>query len=320
MNERLIIINGPTAVGKTAVSVELAKRIGGEIISADSMQVYRGMDIGTAKITESEKQGIPHHLIDIIDPDEEFSVIRFKTLAQEAITDISSRGKIPIICGGTCFYIQAVLYDVDFTEFDENKRSMIRKRLEDELACNGSMFLFERLKKVDPEYAGIIHANNTKRLLHGLEFYELTGKKISEHNREQAQKQSPYDFKYYCLIDDRKKIYSRIDRRVDRMIEDGLEAEVKRLLDMGYGRQMQSMLGIGYKEMADCLSGEITFEDAVAYIKRETRHYAKKQLTWFKRERDIEYINIMDYNCPADIADMIAQETLGNFKMGGGCF
>lgn len=302
MKTPLVILNGPTAVGKTAVSVELALRIGGEIISADSMQVYRGMDIGTAKIRPGEMRGVPHHLIDIIDPDEPFSVLNFKELAKKCIDETASRGHIPIIAGGTGFYIQAVLYDVDFTEYDDEKQAEIRKRLEAELEKNGALYLFERLKAVDPLYAGIIHPNNTKRLLHGLEFYELTGKRLSEHNTEQAERESPYDFRYFVLTDDRDAIYDRINRRVDIMIADGLEAEVRGLLDRGYTEDLQSMQGIGYKEMCDHIYGRTSLEEAVDAIKRETRHYAKKQLTWFKRERDVEFIDIRDFNSRTDIA------------------
>ena len=306
--QKLIIINGPTAVGKTAVSVELALRIGGEIISADSMQVYRGMDIGTAKIRPEEMCGVPHHLIDIIDPDEPFSVLEFKALAKKCIDEISARGHVPIIAGGTGFYIQAVLYDVDFTEYDDDRQSEIRKRLEDELQKNGALYLFERLKKIDPVYAGIIHPNNTKRLLHGLEFYELTGKRLSEHNEEQSVRESPYDFRYFVLTDDRDAIYERINRRVDIMMSDGLEAEVRGLLDKGYTEDMQSMLGIGYKEMCDYFAGRATYEEAVDAIKRETRHYAKKQLTWFKREREVEFIDIQNYASKIEIAEYLVKK------------
>ncbi len=309
--QKLIIINGPTAVGKTAVSVELALRIGGEIISADSMQVYRGMDIGTAKIRPEEMRGVPHHLIDIIDPDEPFSVLEFKALAKKCIDEITARGHVPIIAGGTGFYIQAVLYDVDFTEFDDDRQSEIRKRFEDELQKNGALYLFERLKKIDPVYAGIIHPNNTKRLLHSLEFYELTGKRLSEHNEEQAERESPYDFRYFVLTDDRNAIYERINKRVDIMMSEGLEAEVRGLLEKGYSEDMQSMLGIGYKEMCDYISGRVTYDEAVDAIKRETRHYAKKQLTWFKREREVEFIDIRDYPDKNAIADSLA-DMIGN--------
>ncbi len=305
--QKLIIINGPTAVGKTAVSVELALQIGGEIISADSMQVYRGMDIGTAKIRPEEMRGAPHHLIDIIDPDEPFSVLEFKALAKKCIDEITARGHVPIIAGGTGFYIQAVLYDVDFTEYDDDRQSEIRKRLEDELQKNGALYLFERLKKIDPIYAGIIHPNNTKRLFHGLEFYELTGKRLSEHNEEQAVRESPYDFRYFVLTDDRDAIYDRINKRVDIMMSEGLEAEVRGLLEKGYTEDLQSMLGIGYKEMCDYISGRATYEEAVDAIKRETRHYAKKQLTWFKREREVEFIDIRDYPDKTAIAKTLGE-------------
>ena len=303
----LIILNGPTAVGKTAVSVELAKRIGAEIISADSMQVYRGMDIGTAKIRHDEMQGVPHHMIDIIDPDEPFSVLIFKDMAKKYIEEIAGREHIPIIAGGTGYYIQAVLYDVDFTEYDDDRQAKIRQGLEEDLQRNGALYLFERLKKIDPVYAGIIHPNNTKRLLHGLEFYELTGKRLSEHNEEQSVRESPYDFRYFVLTDDRESIYERINRRVDIMLADGLEEEVRGLLQKGYTEDMQSMLGIGYKEMCDHIAGRATYAEAVDAIKRETRHYAKKQLTWFKRERDVEFIDIRDYKSRTDIAAEIAE-------------
>ena len=303
MKPRLLIINGPTAVGKSKAAVLLAKRIGGEIISADSMQVYKGMDIGTAKITAGEMDGVPHHLIDIIEPDEEFGVLNFKALAGKAIEEITGRGNIPIICGGTGFYIQAVLYDVNFTEYDDNKAEEIRRRLENELETNGSLYLFEKLKKIDPVYAGIIHPNNTKRLLHSLEFYELTGKRMSEHNLEQSQNESPFSFRYFVLTDDREKIYDRINRRVDMMVEAGLLEEVKGLLDKGYDECLPSMLGIGYKEFVDHIKGRVSFEEAVENIKRETRHYAKKQMTWFKREKNVEFIDIRDYGSFEEMVD-----------------
>ena len=287
MNEKqpLIIITGPTAVGKTALSVETALKLDGEIISADSMQVYRGMDIGTAKIKEEEKKGVPHHLIDIINPDEEFNVTIFKDMAKKCIDDIASRGKIPIIAGGTGFYIQSVLYDVDFTDYDEDKRSEVRMLLEDTLEEKGIDFMYERLKEVDPKYAEVIHKNNIRRVLHGLEYNIMTGNRLSEHNEEQRERTSPYNFLYFVLNDDRAKVYGRINKRVDEMLRDGLADEVRGLLEAGYSRDLQSMQGLGYKEMADYLYGECRYDEAVEIIKRDTRHFAKKQLTWFKRER-----------------------------------
>ncbi|MBP5533470.1 MAG: tRNA (adenosine(37)-N6)-dimethylallyltransferase MiaA [Lachnospiraceae bacterium] len=293
MNEKqpLIIITGPTAVGKTALSVETALKLGGEIISADSMQVYRGMDIGTAKIKEEEKKGVPHHLIDIIDPDEEFNVTIFKDMAKKCIDDIASRGKIPIIAGGTGFYIQSVLYDVDFTDYDEDKRSEVRMLLEDTLEEKGIDFMYERLKEVDPKYAEVIHKNNIRRVLHGLEYNIMTGNRLSDHNEEQRERTSPYNFLYCVLNDDRAKVYGRINKRVDDMLRDGLADEVRGLLDAGYSRDLQSMQGLGYKEMADYLYGECPYDEAVEIIKRDTRHFAKKQLTWFKRERVTVEVN-----------------------------
>jgi len=287
----LIIITGPTAVGKTALSVELAKAVGGEIISADSMQVYRYMDIGTAKIREEEKKGIPHYLIDILNPDEDFDVTLFKKKAEECISDILSRGKIPIIAGGTGFYIQSVLYDVEFSDYDEEQRSEVRMLLENTLSQKGIDFMYERLREKDPEYAAVIHKNNIRRVLHGLEFNIMTGEKLSDHNNEQRERVSPYNFLYCVLNDDRAKVYGRINNRVDEMLKEGLADEVRALLNRGYSRELKSMQGLGYKEMADYLSGDCSYAEAVEVLKRDTRHFAKKQLTWFKRERDTLEIN-----------------------------
>lgn len=310
----LVIINGPTAVGKTAAAVELAKLLDGEIISADSMQVYRGMDIGTAKVTREEMQGIRHHLIDIIDPDEPFSVLEFKRLAEEAIKDIASRGKLPIIAGGTGYYIQAVLYDVDFTEYSDDEQSAIRSKLEEQLKNCGALYMHEYLRSFDPDSAEAIHPNNTKRLLHAIEFYELTGKTISEHNREQSANESPYDFMYFVITDDRESIYDRINRRVDAMLENGLEKEVRKLLDAGYTEEMQSMLGIGYKETVDCILGRVSRDEAAENIKKETRHYAKKQLTWFKREKCVEFIDRRNFNGSKDIALYLSERIKNHFE------
>jgi len=304
-NPPLIIITGPTAVGKTALSVELALKIGGEIISADSMQVYRGMDIGTAKIREEEKKGVPHYMIDILNPDEEFNVTIFKEMAEKYIKDILLRGKIPIIAGGTGFYIQSVLYDVEFTDFDEERRAEIRAMLDDTLEQKGLDFMYERLKEVDPAYAEVIHRNNVRRVLHGLEFNILTGGKLSEHNEEQRERTSPYNFLYCVLNDDRAKVYGRINNRVDDMLREGLADEVRALLAKGYNRNLPSMLGLGYKEMADYLCGDCTYEAAVELIKRDTRHFAKKQLTWFKRERETLEVNRTQFAGNEEMLDFV---------------
>ena len=289
----MIILTGPTAVGKTDLSIQLAKAIGGEIISADSMQVYRHMDIGSAKVTPEEMDGVPHHLIDVLEPEEEFNVVVFQKLAKEALTGIYERGYIPIIVGGTGFYIQALLYDIDFTENDGD--TAIRRELEKLAQTQGAGCLHQMLQEIDPESAAAIHQNNVKRVIRAIEFYRQTGKKISLHNEQEREKQSPYQFLYYVLDTDRKTLYERIDRRVDRMMEHGLVDEVKHLADMGCTRDMVSMQGLGYKEILDYLSGEITLEEAVYILKRDTRHFAKRQITWFKRERDVRWLELEQF-------------------------
>lgn len=289
---KLIVLTGPTAVGKTALSIQLAKRIEGEIVSADSMQVYKYMDIGSAKITREEMEGVPHHLIDVLDPDEEFHVYRFQEMAKEAIKGIYERGHLPILVGGTGFYIQALVYDIAFGEEDH---SAIRERLENTAREKGSAYLYEYLEKVDPDSAKIIHPNNQKRMIRALEFYELNGTPISEHNKRERQKESPYDFCYFVLNDDRELIYQKIDQRVDEMLANGLVEEVRTLKEMGFQKDMVSMQGLGYKEILSYLDGECTLDEAVYLIKRDTRHFAKRQLTWFKRERDVIWINKKEF-------------------------
>lgn len=288
--KRMVILTGPTAVGKTALSLSLAKKIGGEIVSADSMQVYRHMDIGSAKIPPEEREGIPHHLIDVLEPWEEFHVVRFQQMAKEACAGIWERGHIPIVTGGTGFYIQALLYDIDFTESDEDPS--FRSRMEQIASRDGGQALYEKLKQVDPVSAGIIHANNIKRVIRALEFYEKTGTPISAHNEKQWQKESPYRFLYAVLTRDRSQLYERINRRVDQMMEQGLVAEVEALKAMGCTRDMVAMQGLGYKEILDYLDGRLTREEAVYTIKRDTRHFAKRQMTWFRRERDVIFLSL----------------------------
>ena len=285
----LIILTGPTAVGKTAASIGLAKAVGGEIISADSMQVYKEMDIGSAKITPEEMEGVPHHLVDVLEPEEEFNVVRFQELAKEAMKGIYERGHIPIVVGGTGFYIQALLYDIDFTENETDHT--YRKELEQLAEEKGEEYLHKLLQEADPESASQIHCHNVKRVIRALEFYEKTGEKISAHNAAEREKTSLYNFAYYVLNMDRGRLYSRIDRRVDEMLENGLVDEVERLKAMGCTRDLVSMQGLGYKEILDCLSGETSLEEAVYILKRDTRHFAKRQLTWFKRERDVTWVD-----------------------------
>lgn len=285
----LIILTGPTAAGKTAVSIRLARAVGGEIISADSMQVYRHMDIGSAKITRAEMQGVPHHLIDVLEPEESFSVVRFQELAKAAVREICSRGRIPVVVGGTGFYIQALLYDIDFTENQED--SSYRTSLEQAAVQKGAEYLHSLLQTRDPEAAARIHPHNVKRVIRALEFYHQTGQKISAHNERERQKESPYNYAYFVLTDDRASLYSRIDRRVDLMMEQGLLDEVRALKERGLSRSSVAMQGLGYKELFGFLEGECSLEEAVRIIKRDTRHFAKRQLTWFRRERDVVWLD-----------------------------
>lgn len=285
----LIILTGPTAVGKTAASIGLAKAVGGEIISADSMQIYRHMDIGSAKITEEEMQGIPHYLVDVLDPEEAFNVVRFQEMAKAAMQKIHDNGHIPIVVGGTGFYIQALLYDIDFTENDSD--FSFREELEKTAREKGAEYLHSLLKQADPEAAEQIHPHNIKRVIRALEFNRKTGQKISTHNEQERRKQSPYEFAYFVLTDNREALYARIDRRVDKMMEQGLLEEVRALKDRGIARESVSMQGLGYKELLAYLDGEIPLEEAVRIIKRDTRHFAKRQLTWFRRERDVIWID-----------------------------
>ncbi|MDD2979215.1 MAG: tRNA (adenosine(37)-N6)-dimethylallyltransferase MiaA [Hespellia sp.] len=289
MKKPLVILTGPTAVGKTRASIGLAKSIGGEIISADSMQVYQHMDIGSAKITREEMEHVPHYLVDEISPEEEFHVVRFQNMAKKAMKQIYENGHIPIIVGGTGFYIQALLYDIDFTENEKDEQ--YRQGLEQMAKEKGAGYLHEQLQKVDEKSALEIHANNVKRVIRALEYYHQTGQPISEHNERERQKQSPYNFAYFVLNDQREILYQRIDARVDAMMQMGLEAEVKELRDMGMNRNHVSMQGLGYKEILEYLDGECTLDEAVYKIKRDTRHFAKRQLTWFKRERDVIWLD-----------------------------
>lgn len=290
----LIILTGPTAVGKTKASIGLAKAVGGEIISADSMQVYKHMDIGSAKIRKEEMDGVPHHLVDILEPDEEFHVARFQQLAKEAMEEIYSRNHVPIIVGGTGFYIQALLYDIDFTEGEED--TSYREEMEAFAAEQGAEALHEKLRQVDPKSADTIHANNVKRVIRALEFYHQTGSPISEHNEKERQKESPYNFAYFVLNDERARLYKRIDKRVDQMMDEGLVAEVEALKNLGYTRDMVSMQGLGYKEILAYLEGECSLDEAVYILKRDTRHFAKRQLTWFRREKEVVWIPKNEYN------------------------
>ena len=330
LRPRVIVITGPTATGKSGCAVRLAKEIGGEIISADSMQVYRGMDIGSAKITKEEMQGVPHHLIDVMDPDEDYNVHRFQEMAKKAIADITARGKIPVICGGTGFYIQALLYDIDFTDEPETEELADYRRSLESVAAesNGASRLHKMLSETDPESAEMIDEGNVKRVIRALMFYHIHGQKISEHNSRESEKRlngaehSPYNYTYFVLYGDRERLYRKIDQRVDLMMEEGLAKEAERLYYgvSADGSELQpagkdtvplpgakqtahlsltASQGIGYKEMYAWLRGETDLDEAVNLIKRNTRRFAKRQLTWFRRERDVIWINI-DEGDPLD--------------------
>ena len=289
MKQPLIVLTGPTAVGKTSLSISLAKAVNGEIISADSMQVYKKMDIGSAKIRSEEMQGIPHYLVDVLEPEEEFHIVKFQQMAKKAMEDIYSRGKVPILVGGTGFYIQAVTKDIDFTEAQQEND--YRKELEALAEEKGGEHLHEMLRKVDPVSADAIHAHNVKRVIRALEFYNQNGSPISAHNEEQKQHESPYNLAYFVLNMPRELLYERIDLRVDQMMKEGLLEEVSRLKEEGCHRGMVSMQGLGYKEILAYLDGEYPLEEAVRVLKRDTRHFAKRQLTWFRREQEVTWVN-----------------------------
>ena len=290
----MVILTGPTAVGKTNLSIELAKRINGAIISADSMQVYKYMDIGSAKIMPQEMQGIKHYLIDELLPSDEFNVFIFKKMAKKALEEIYSNDQIPIIVGGTGFYIQALLYDIDFTEQDTD--IAYRNKLSEFAAVNGNHALHEKLKNIDRVSYETIHENNVKRVIRALEYYHNCSEPISKHNDSERQKESPYNFAYFVLNDERKRLYDRIDKRVDIMVENGLVEEVKKLKNMGYTSDMVSMKGIGYKEILSSLDGAYDIDEAVEKVKQESRRFAKRQLTWFRREKETIWLEKEEYS------------------------
>ena len=289
MKKPLIVLTGPTAVGKTRLSISLAKAIGGEIISADSMQVYKYMDIGSAKIMPEEMQGVPHYLVDELTPEDEFHIVRFQQKAKDAMEKIYTRGHIPILVGGTGFYIQAVTRDIDFTQAEQDDG--YRAGLEALVQEKGAAYLHQMLAEVDPKSAEVIHENNTKRVIRALEFYHQNHSPISAHNEEQQERTSPYNLAYFVLNAPRELLYKRIDKRVDEMMTSGLVAEVQKLKDMGCHRGMVSMQGLGYKEILAYLDGEMPLEEAVRILKRDTRHFAKRQLTWFRREPETVWVN-----------------------------
>lgn len=288
MKKPLIVLTGPTAVGKTKLSISLAKAVNGEIISADSMQIYKYMDIGSAKIRPEEMDGVKHFLVDELLPDEEFHIVRFQQMAKNAMEEIYAKGKIPILVGGTGFYIQAITRDIDFTQAEQE--DAYRTELEQIAAERGAGYLHDELKKVDPKAAEEIHPNNVKRVIRALEFFHQNKTPISAHNQEQKAQTSPYELAYFVLNAPRELLYERIETRIEEMLQEGLVAEVAALKEKGCHRGMVSMQGLGYKEILAYLEGELSLEEAVRILKRDTRHFAKRQLTWFRREDDVVWV------------------------------
>ena len=305
--EPLLIIAGPTASGKSDAAVALAQRMRGSVISADSMQVYRGMDIGSAKTTAEEQKGIPHYLLDIADPREEWNVVRFQQEARKAVREILAQGRLPIVAGGTGFYIQALLYGVDFTEMDADTEE--RDALARIAAEQGPEALHALLQAEDPEAARQIHPNNVKRVIRALEFVRKSGTQISEHNRIQRAREPEYRSLLIVLTCDRGVLYERIDRRVDRMLETGLVEDVEQLRAMGLTDRDVSMQGLGYKQILWYLDGRMPLDEAVRIIKRDSRHFAKRQLTWFRREPEAVWIDRGDYPDEEQLYDHIEKLT-----------
>ena len=289
MKKKLLIIAGPTAVGKTNLSIKLAKELNGEIVSTDSMQIYKYMDIGSAKITKAEMEGIPHHMIDVVDPGTPFSVAEYKSVAIKCIDDILSRNKLPILVGGTGLYINALTCNMNFTEANSDEE--YRKELESLAEKNGNEYIHNMLKDIDPISYKEIHYNNRKRVIRALEVYKLTNKPFSSFNSGEEFYNGPYDVNYFVLNMDREKLYERINLRVDIMIEKGLIEECIKLKNMGYNSLMQSMQGIGYKEVFYYLDNKITYDEAIEMIKQGSRNYAKRQLTWFRRDPRAIFMN-----------------------------
>jgi tRNA dimethylallyltransferase len=309
--DRLLVIVGPTAVGKTKLSIELAKAFQGEVISGDSMQVYKGLDIGTAKIKPDEQEGIPHHLISWLEPDEPFSANQFQQLTKACIREINNRGKLPILVGGTGLYIQSITHDFRFADVHDPS---LRKKWKDYLDQHGKEKLYSQLKEKDPAYAEKLHPNNTRRIIRALEILEATGKSMAYYQRD-WHRQSPYDLIIIGLWMEREALYGRINRRVDQMIEEGLVDEVKELLERGIPKTSTAMQAIGYKEIVEYLEGTISLEEAIELIKRNTRRYAKRQMTWFRRMQEVKWFEVKDAKNFAELTKNIIHYVAGIWQM-----
>ena len=312
MKKRLLIIAGPTAVGKTDTGIILADKLNGEIISADSMQIYKNMDIGTAKPNLEERMGVIHHLIDIINPDENFSVAEFQRLAGGIIDDLISNKKLPIIVGGTGLYINSLIYDMDFTQFASNRK--LRETLQEEAEKMGNEYIHDKLKKIDPNLAGRIHPNNVRRVIRAIEVYHGTGDKMGDFSRDIVLNDE-YEFFLAGLTKERSELYDRINKRVDIMIEQGLIKEVRDLVNLGYSKDLISFKGLGYKEIIEYLEGRYDLNEAIRILKRNTRRYAKRQLTWFRRYESINWYNVSDYPTGENLAEHIIEDFKGYFNL-----
>lgn len=311
MKKNIFIIVGPTAVGKTDLSLTLANKLNGEIISADSMQIYKYMNIGTAKPNIKERQGIPHYLIDMINPDEKFSVAEFQKIARKKIDELVFNNKLPIIVGGTGLYINSIIYDMDFTQSISNLK--LRQKLQREAKELGNEYVHNKLTKIDPDSANRIHPNNLKKIIRAIEVYYETGNKIGDFSND-IKLNDEYECFVIGLTRDRKELYNRIDMRVDIMIEQGLIQEVQKLLSLGYSKDLIAFKGLGYKEIIGYLEGNYDLNEAIRILKRDTRHYAKRQLTWFRRYNYINWYNLSNYSSQEDLLKDIIKYFEGKLK------
>jgi len=299
----LIVITGPTASGKTELAVQIAKRLNGEIISADSMQIYRYMNIGTAKPTIEERQGITHYMIDILDPDEEYNVAMYQKDANKCIHNVASKKRLPILVGGSGLYVNSIIYPMNFTDAVEDPD--YRFFLKEILKTKGETYLYTMLNEIDPDTADRLHPNDTRRVIRALEVYYLTGKTMKEYQQNYRDMESEYYLIMYALSMNRRILYDRINLRVDKMIESGLVDEVAGLMEKGYNKDLVSMQGLGYKEIIAYLEGINTLEEAIENIKRNTRRFAKRQLTWFRREKRIQWLDIEKFENINTLAEWV---------------
>ena len=309
----LLILAGPTAVGKSDFSVKVAKALGGECISADSIQVYKGLNIGSGKITEEEMEGVPHHLLDILDPKEDYDASAFQRMAREKVEEIYRRERLPILVGGTGFYIQAMLRDIDFQEEDEAEKERLRSKLEKEMKERGSIALHEELKLADPVSAEEIHPHNRQRIMRALEYFYLHKSPISKHNREEKEKEALYDSLFLVLNRNREDLYEGINARVEKMFQDGLVSEVEAFYKKGYTEHSPGFKGIGYRELFPYLRGECSLSECKALIQQNSRHYAKRQLTWFKREKNTIFVEAENFKSREEEAEWIIEKCMSKW-------